>query len=77
MTALDQSTPTLITADEARRVLEVHTSGVRRFAQTIVVQAEQIVAVLALHEHWVANAECKNDGYPWPCPTARALGVTE
>lgn len=42
--------------------------------------AQQIAAVLALHERWDTFAGDGSCGAclaePWPCPTARALGVT-
>jgi hypothetical protein len=49
-------------------------------AHTVVVQATQIAAVLALHApetEWLSEPWCSHcQQYKYPCPTARALGVT-
>lgn len=63
----------LVSAEEARRETR------EWLEETVVAQAEQVAAALALHERVVLPDGvyiCDSDEEIYPCPTARALGVT-
>lgn len=87
MTKLSE-TGRIVSADEAREHIAAHhaqieagwggTGVLADIAFTVIQQAEQISAAIALH--WRGqDGECPTcEGLPrYPCPTARALGVTD
>lgn len=68
--------PRIIPPAEAREWREWSTPFERDLAHTAAVLGEQREAVLALHRAGYKNLWCEQDGSSYPCPTARALGVS-